>query len=99
MFRPRLRMRHPLQSGGTAHSMPFARVSPRAPVESASPRAVRRLQFAGTAVLILVGVFCALLLAVRFVVFPQVESHRAQIAAYLSSKVGQTVEIDSIATG
>jgi uncharacterized protein (TIGR02099 family) len=79
--------------------MPFARVSPRAPVESASPRAVRRLQFAGTAVLILVGVFCALLLAVRFVVFPQVESHRAQIAAYLSSKVGQTVEIDSIATG
>ena len=79
--------------------MPFARVSPRAPTEPASPRAVRRLQFAGTAVLVLVGAFCALLLAVRFVAFPQVESHRADIAAYLSARMGQTVEIDSIATG
>ena len=79
--------------------MPLARVPPRAPIESAARRVVRRLQFAGTAVLVLVGAFCALLLAVRFVAFPQVESHRAEIAAYLSTRLGQAVEIDSIATG
>ena len=79
--------------------MPSARAHPRAPIEHASPRSVRRLQFAGTAVLVLAGAFCTLLLAVRFVVFPQVESHRAEIAAYLSKRVGQTLEIESIATG
>jgi hypothetical protein len=52
--------------------MPFARVSPRAPMEPAPTRAVRRLRFAGTAVLVVVGLACALLLAVRLLVFPQV---------------------------
>ncbi|MEP6678817.1 MAG: DUF3971 domain-containing protein, partial [Betaproteobacteria bacterium] len=78
--------------------MPFARVYPRAPVEQA-PRSVRWLNFAGTAVLVLVGGFCALLLAVRFIVYPQLESHRAQIADYLSTRLGQAIEIDSLATG
>ncbi len=79
--------------------MPFARVSPRAPMEPAPQRAVRRLRIAGTAVLVVVGLACALLLAVRFVVFPQVESHRADIAALLSARLGQTVSIDEIVTG
>ena len=79
--------------------MPFARVSPRAPMEPAPSRAVRRLRFAGTAILVVVGLACALLLAVRFVVFPQVESRRADIAALLSARLGQAVTIDEIVTG
>jgi uncharacterized protein (TIGR02099 family) len=50
-------------------------------------------------VLIAIGVFCALLLIIRFVVFPQVESHRAEIVAALSSRLGESVEIDAIGTG
>src|SRR5207248_9066373 len=34
-----------------------------------------------------------------FVVFPQVESRRAQIVAALSSRLGEPVEIDAIDTG
>ncbi len=79
--------------------MPSARAHSRAPIEHASPGSVRRLQFAGTFVLALVALVCALLLAVRFVAFPQIESHRSAIAAYLSKRIGQTVEIDAIATG
>jgi uncharacterized protein (TIGR02099 family) len=62
-------------------------------------RAVRVQRLAGTIVLCAVGLFFALLLVVRFVVFPQVESRRADIAAALSQKIGQPVEIDAIATG
>jgi len=68
-------------------------------MEPAPPRAVRRLRFAGTAILVVVGLACVLLLAVRFVIFPQVESHRADIAALLSAKLGQAVAIDEIVTG
>ena len=66
-------------------------------MEPAPPRAVRRLRFAGTAVLVVAGACFALLLTVRFVVFPRVEAHRADIAALLSARLGQTVAIDSIA--
>jgi uncharacterized protein (TIGR02099 family) len=57
------------------------------------------LRLAGTLIIIAVGGGCALLLAVRFVVFPQIESHRLDIAAALASRIGQPVEIDAIATG
>ena len=62
-------------------------------------RAARLLLWTADALLIAVGVFCALLLTVRFVVFPQVESRRAQIVAALSSRLGEPVEIDAIDTG
>src|SRR4051794_36252326 len=80
--------------------MPVARVSPSA---SAAPptgyRAIRLLRLAGTLVLSAVGIFFALLLAIRFVVFPLVESRQQQIAALLTDKIGQAVEIDTIETG
>ena len=62
-------------------------------------RAVRLQRLAGTIVLCAVGLFFAVLLVARFIVFPAVESHRADIAAALSQRVGQPVEIDAIATG
>ncbi|HEX6138703.1 MAG TPA: YhdP family protein [Casimicrobiaceae bacterium] len=57
------------------------------------------LRVVATAALAVVGAFCALLLAIRFVAFPQIESHRAAIAQWLGSRIGQPVEIDGIVTG
>jgi len=62
-------------------------------------RATRLLLWTADALLIAIGVCCALLLIVRFAVFPLVESHRAEIVAALSSHLGEAVEIDSIGTG
>jgi uncharacterized protein (TIGR02099 family) len=42
---------------------------------------------------------CALLLAVRFVLFPNVEAHRDTIAAWIAGELGHPVEIDTILTG
>jgi len=50
-------------------------------------------------VLVGLGIFCALLLAIRIVAFPQVEAHRADIAHWLGARIGQPVEIDGIDTG
>ena len=49
--------------------------------------------------LFVVGAFCTLLLAIRLVGFPQIEAHRAQIAQWLGSRIGQPVEIDSLVAG
>ena len=62
-------------------------------------RAARLLLWVADALWIAIGVFCALLLIVRFVVFPQIESHRGAIVAALESRLGEPIEIDSIGTG
>jgi uncharacterized protein (TIGR02099 family) len=67
-----------------------------APARSRVDRVLRLT--AKVAVFVAVG-FCALLLAIRLVAYPQVEAHRAQIAQWLGAKIGQPVEIDSIVTG
>jgi len=69
------------------------------PSASASPRTNRVVRAAAMFVLLLLGAFCTLLLAIRLVAFPQVEAHRAEIAQWLSSRIGQPVEIDAIVTG
>src|SRR5438270_59802 len=89
----------PLQSAFTSHFMPFARATSGVSPVVSPLRAVRILLFIADALLIGVGAFCALLLVVRFVVFPQVESRRGEIVAALSARVGAPVEIDSIGTG
>jgi uncharacterized protein YhdP len=48
---------------------------------------------------VLVAGFCILLLAIRFIVFPQIQNRQAQIAEALSQQIGQPVEIGSLATG
>ena len=79
--------------------MPLARASSRVSPAVSPLRAAQLLLLVADAVLIAVGLFCALLLVVRLIVFPQVESHRAEIAAALSARLGEPVEIDAIETG
>ncbi len=78
--------------------MPFARAPSR--FLAASPSWLKTAASAARAVL-LVGiiVFCLALLAVRFVVFPRLESNRADIAQLLTREIGQPVEIDGLTTG
>ncbi|HKW81488.1 MAG TPA: YhdP family protein, partial [Casimicrobiaceae bacterium] len=59
----------------------------------------KTLRTARTVAIAAVILFCALLLAVRFVVFPRVEGNRDAIARLLADEIGQPVEIGSIATG
>jgi uncharacterized protein (TIGR02099 family) len=84
---------------GHEHTMRSVRDSSGVPLGPTPLRAVRLQRLAGTLVLWAVGFIFALLLVVRFVVLPQVELRRADIAAALSQKIGQPVEIDAIATG
>jgi uncharacterized protein (TIGR02099 family) len=63
------------------------------------PRVSRFTRIAGFTVVTAIALFCAMLLAVRFVLYPQIESHRADIAAMLSRELGLPVEIDTIRTG
>ena len=65
----------------------------------ASSRVDRVLRLAAKSAVLVIGAFCLLLLAIRLVAYPQVEAHRARIAQWLGSKIGQPVEIDSIVTG
>lgn len=67
--------------------------------EPASPRADRVTRLAVKGVVFSVAAFCALLLVVRLVAYPAVEAHRADIAQWLGSRIGQPVEIDAIVTG
>jgi len=46
-----------------------------------------------------ITLFCLLLLAVRFVVFPRIDDYRDELIALLSQQVKQPVEIDGLATG
>ena len=63
-----------------------------------SSRVSRALRFVAMSVLVVAGAFFALLLAIRLVAFPQIESHRGEIARWLSARVGQPVEIDALET-
>ncbi|MEO6565990.1 MAG: TIGR02099 family protein, partial [Casimicrobiaceae bacterium] len=59
-------------------------------------RALRLLRFAGTAVIATVIVICALLLTLRFAVFPSIGDHRERIAAWMGATLGQPVTIGAI---
>ncbi len=61
--------------------------------------AVRLLRITGTVIVTAVVLFLALLLAVRYVVFPSLDDHRDRIAAALTSELGQPVSIEGIAGG
>jgi uncharacterized protein (TIGR02099 family) len=56
-------------------------------------RAIRVLLLAA------IVVFCLLLLAVRFVAFPELENNREGLAQLLERQIGQPVEIEALATG
>ena len=78
--------------------MPSPRASFRA--SGSSPTVIVRVaRIAGTAIVVVVALFCALLLAVRFVVFPRVEDYRDDLTAALTTQLKQPVEIDGLATG
>ena len=66
---------------------------------STSSRANRVLRLAAMSAVILLGAFCALLLAIRLLVFPQLEARRGEIAQWLGTRIGQPVEIDQLITG
>ncbi|HET9765156.1 MAG TPA: YhdP family protein [Casimicrobiaceae bacterium] len=70
-------------------------------VAATAPTALpRRILRIGIDVLILLlAAFCILLLAIRFVVFPQLEAHPTEIAQLLSRQIGERVEIEALASG
>jgi uncharacterized protein (TIGR02099 family) len=61
---------------------------------------MRRLaRIAGTTIVTGFALFALLLLGVRFVAFPRIETYRETLIAALSSQLGQPVEIDSLSAG
>ena len=73
-----------------------------------SPRAILRVpravtyavvRFVRAIVVIGFAAFALALLAVRFVVFPQIETYRDTLASVLSRQLGQPVEIAALSTG
>ena len=77
---------------------------PSAPATSSFPPAIsslfrKTLRAVRVIALGALIVFCLLLLAVRFVVFPRVEANRDTVARLLGAQIGQPVEIASLATG
>jgi uncharacterized protein (TIGR02099 family) len=79
--------------------MPPERASTCAATAPAPPFPVRVLWLAADAIVVVVAIACVLMLLVRFVVLPRVESHRDDIAAVLGKRVGQPVSIAGIGTG
>ena len=65
----------------------------------AASRVDRVVRYAAKAAVTIVAAFLALLLAIRVVVYPQLEAHRSAIANWLGTKIGAPVEIDAIVTG
>ena len=57
------------------------------------------LRVGGYALAAAVVVFCLLLLAVRFVVFPRLEANREALTETLARQIGHPVEIDTLSTG
>src|SRR5947209_4161554 len=78
--------------------MPAERDISRVPVAPA-PLLLRLLRLAVIAVIAGFALFCALLLTVRFVVFPQVDAYRDTLAGMMSRELGSPVEIDRLTTG
>ena len=62
-------------------------------------RAIRLVRFTGTAILVAVIVFCALLLVLRFLVLPGIGEYRERIAAQMGASLGQPVTIGGITAG
>ncbi len=78
--------------------MPSVRASPRAS-RPQPPAPWRLVRFAGIGLMAGFVAFALLLLAVRFVVFPRVESYRGTLTETLSAQLGQPVEIAALSTG
>ena len=57
------------------------------------------LRIARYAAALLVIGFCVTLLAVRYIVFPKLESNRDRVAQLLATEIGHPVEIDALQTG
>ena len=73
---------------------------PRAPSSALPARLPSRWSaFVRAIVVIGFAAFALALLAVRFVVFPQIESYRDALAGVLSRELGQPVEIAALSTG
>ncbi|MGI8895772.1 MAG: hypothetical protein ACR2HE_09000, partial [Casimicrobiaceae bacterium] len=62
-------------------------------------RANRFLRIAGAAITAAVALFCLALLAIRFIIFPRIDSYRAEIVARLSAELDAGVAIAAIDTG
>ncbi|HZI82888.1 MAG TPA: YhdP family protein [Casimicrobiaceae bacterium] len=78
--------------------MPLPSDRPAAPPAATSlPRAALRI--CGRALVALIIAFCILLLAIRYLVFPQLESRREQVADMLARQIGQPVQIGALASG
>ena len=75
--------------------MPFARASFRA----LGPGLRRLVRIAGVAIVAGFALFALALLAVRFIVFPRIDTYRDTLMATLSAQLGQPVEIASLSTG
>src|SRR5437016_2134903 len=78
--------------------MPVERAHSRA-IAAISPALKRLIRFGAIAAVIVFASFCALLLAVRLVVFPRVDAYRDTVTASLSRQLGHPVEIDGLTTG
>src|SRR5438309_6587143 len=77
--------------------MPFVRAPSGSPV-ARYPRLRLCLRFVRYAALTLVVGFLLLLLAVRFVVFPELQNNRARVADVIARQIGQPVDIDALVT-
>jgi uncharacterized protein (TIGR02099 family) len=78
--------------------MPLPSTPPPAAASVKSlPQAIVRVCW--RALIVLVIAFCALLLAIRFIIFPQLEVRRGQITAILSEQIGQPVEVGGLVSG
>jgi uncharacterized protein (TIGR02099 family) len=77
--------------------MPGGEVVGKSRIPVAPLLAVRLLRFAGTVIVTAVIVFLALLLSIRYLVFPSLEEYRGSIAEKLTHALGQPVSIESIA--
>src|SRR5437763_3643701 len=78
--------------------MPLPIDRPATPAAARSlPRATLRLCVRVLVALIIA--FCLLLLAIRYLVFPQLEGRREQIAGLLGQQIGQPVQIGALASG
>lgn len=62
-------------------------------------RASRFLRIAGAAITAAVALFCLALLAVRFIMFPRIDSYRGEIVARIAAELDAGVAIAAIDTG
>src|ERR1051326_6891763 len=78
--------------------MPLPSAAPDTPAPATSlSRATLRI--CGRVLVTLIVAFCILMLAIRYLVFPQLESRREQIADILGQQIGQPVQIGALASG